>query len=820
MTKPVPPASRTTIVHVERERPEGDSDAHELSREDPAVGRWFWYTFKQKVAGFVDVKTGEFFEERDNEEDEWDGKSGVYTNKRTGRKLKTAKRTVTRRYICCCIHLGSNYALLESVYGRTYRIHFNDFFSCTEREEDFQGIITQHIVESQKLINEHVAEAQRLLADVNIPAPGAARSINVTTSETQALARLNDVDSKKQMDDYKTKLVTLKEKTIPTLFKRIKEESERMTTWMSAPIKPIEAEITSQKEIKSRIEDRIFNVQLYAGLVEEIEQVGPRAPLGPKKVIPPVSEKDLDKLPFFERQNKTEARRKERARLQDEADAARDPVLEGVPAPADTPVHLFQRRLYMDEECLIRYQTGGFNFTNIRDFDRWICRPENLTTLLPHPRCIVAFQVRRHREKGDDIDSYEAWARFNFGYEYEAHHKRNRKTYLYMRNGADPATAKVYRLTTEIEFGEQLFPDQDKQSIEEESFWARVGTTSGDPHLREISYIISNREYDTLPAKDKRLSSRDEDGFYTNQEYHPFSKKSVYFDDIQAHIKEQIDEHNRLVLVLQGIFDRSEVMHPHPTWRLWTPEGFSNALKLVYDNARALVSGEEPNFELYMQRLAASIKPGSTTIGQEDIWSKQQADIENERRSRSYRRREYNSDVRRFFPEGNPGPGFLAVVQHIRKGRAVFKWEKMRRNRMKGTRRYYDTYRPSEKELAQLPRLEDTTSVPLDKLFHVDAYTPGDYHVFFDDPRTRADYMKWAPFMLAAEEWHAGNRSGVVDHDKEEREADYAQHIADGWEPCLNAFGKHTGGWTKNGNASAEDQGTDGEGGEGDVDDE
>ena len=36
------------------------------------------------------------------------------------------------------------------------------------------------------------------------------------------------------------------------------------------------------------------------------------------------------------------------------------------------------------------------------------------------------------------------------------------------------------------------------------------------------------------------------------------------------------------------------------------------------------------------------------------------------------------------------------------------------------------------------------------------AYTPGDYHLFFDDPRTRELYLKWAPFMLTAEDFHGG----------------------------------------------------------------
>jgi hypothetical protein len=39
---------------------------------------------------------------------------------------------------------------------------------------------------------------------------------------------------------------------------------------------------------------------------------------------------------------------------------------------------------------------------------------------------------------------------------------------------------------------------------------------------------------------------------------------------------------------------------------------------------------------------------------------------------------------------------------------------------------------------------------------NVSAYKPGEHLQFFQDPRTRAKYMKWAPMLLAAEDFHAG----------------------------------------------------------------
>ncbi len=48
-----------------------------------------------------------------------------------------------------------------------------------------------------------------------------------------------------------------------------------------------------------------------------------------------------------------------------------------------------------------------------------------------------------------------------------------------------------------------------------------------------------------------------------------------------------------------------------------------------------------------------------------------------------------------------------------------------------------------------------SVTVPAASLFNASAYTPGDYLQFYRDPRTRADYLQWAPFLLRAEDWYA-----------------------------------------------------------------
>ena len=50
--------------------------------------------------------------------------------------------------------------------------------------------------------------------------------------------------------------------------------------------------------------------------------------------------------------------------------------------------------------------------------------------------------------------------------------------------------------------------------------------------------------------------------------------------------------------------------------------------------------------------------------------------------------------------------------------------------------------------------------VNVDTLFNVSAYKPGDFKQFYSDPRTRAEYLQWAPLLLTAENWHAKQRKG------------------------------------------------------------
>lgn len=599
----------------------------------------------------------------------------------------------------CVTEIGSNYATLSSKrddYGSySYtRIHFDEFDERCTYEPDSEMIIREKIENYQRRVARLMEEVKLLTTNLSItPRVGLGDG-----SETEALAVRGD---SQPIGEYKEALIKAKEETLPVVFKEIEATSKKMAMWMKAPLLGMMAKADQLKGTIKVIEGHIFNVELYAGLVEEIAQ-----------------------------------------------------IREGAPATIGEKVRLFQRRAYMDEECLANYRTGGMTFRQIEEFDAWLAEPENLNRILPHQRCIIAFQVRRHT-KEREVVTLSDWISFMM------EKKLDKMTFLYIRNGE-----QVFRLSTGIDFGAQLFPDT-AHSVLDGVVYAKTG---GIGHVQDIisegewlqlhqDYLQKRREMAEERRRLRREGHRTKAaqmqilGFSwawgvsdESSQYVRYDRDTVYYDDISEHMREEMERHNRLVIVLQGLLDRSPVLHPHPPWQLWSYEGFTEALELIFDDSRGLVAGDAPDFEEYRAKCNASLTAASVTVGQEEVWLEQEAEKENERRERSYNR--YDRDratLTRYAPRGNPGPGRIASVKRRIGDRATFEWE-----------RHRQTYNPSAKQM-----LTTRATVPVSRLLNIDAYKPGDFKIFFNDPRTRANYLQWAPLLLEAEEFHAGNRTEV-----------------------------------------------------------
>jgi hypothetical protein len=645
--------------------PPGNEETHKMGveerPEDPAVGKWYW------------VETEPSYE-ADEE------------TRAAGKKPD----------LWCITRIGSNYVKLTHAFGdTTWRIHINNFADKCEYEPNAEQIIKQRVLQQQQKINTLMGEVRDITSQLGV----ASRSL--PEGETQALAvRGNEIDG------YKTALIKAKDQDLPALFKRIEYESKCLGKWMKAQMIPLQTEAEGLKKNLKLIENRLFNVELYAGLVETVTQIS-----------------------------------------------------EGKAAPMHEKVHLMQRRHYMDEECLANYTAGGMDFDSVDKFHRWLVKPANRDRILPFPRCVVAFRIRRkdkEREPGFTVQDL-----ISLFYQKEA----DKKTYLYLRNGE-----QVFCLETEIDFEEELFPDMDQRNLDGK-LWAKMFSDKPEKLVTEAR--LQGMREETIQAKavnkrvdreiekiNKKKTQTDEDKNeirrlwnqkrwvdHNVERYIPFTPDTVYYDDIVAFVKKQVDKHNRLVLVLQGLLDRSPVFHPHPPWQLWKPEGFDDAFVLKYDLTNALVPGEKPDFEAYRAKCNADISVGSIVTGQQDLWEKHEAEKECTRIENNWREARHGYRPKRFKPEGNPGPGILARVVRISNAKYTvsFQWERQRIREA----RWHKNDGP----------LTATFTCSAEEIFNVEAYKKGDYKKFYADPRTREEYIKWAPLLLVAEDFHAGKRT-------------------------------------------------------------
>ncbi|GAG40444.1 unnamed protein product, partial [marine sediment metagenome] len=239
-------------------------------------------------------------------------------------------------------------------------------------------------------------------------------------------------------------------------------------------------------------------------------------------------------------------------------------------------------------------------------------------------------------------------------------------TYLYIRNGN-----RLSRLTTDIEFGHRLFPGKTELIIGEK-MWG-TGFIGIDELITDGEYqeILKERREERKRAKAwDRSHSKKEHWHNPHRDHHgdddkfkPYDPSSVYFDDMDKIMKDKIEDYNLIAYIVQGLFDRSEVLHPHPRVQLWTPGGFDAAIELIYDDDNVLApSAAPPSWEEYRNKCNESLAVGSVTIGQERIWLRREAERENERVYRSVRSSSRYQPLKEYSPYGNPGPGRIGTV--------------------------------------------------------------------------------------------------------------------------------------------------------------
>jgi hypothetical protein len=624
------------------------------------------------------------------------------------------------KWLACVVEVGSNYVKVEGVRFHL-RIGIDDFYDRCQAEPDPHKFIDSQISKHRDRVRGLMSQIKDLCHRLGVPMR---QALAEQETASTALAVAHSVDDVKQ---YKNELVKAKEKTLPELFRQVKKQHEEMAVWMKAELIPAEAELKSATEVTSVIQEKIHTVELYAGLQEELVQ-----------------------------------------------------VREGEPADLSAKVHLMQRMHYMDEECLAKYEAGGMDFEDVEAFDEWIGRDGNFGRILPHDRCIVAFRIRR---KDKDYGDLNAFIRIRFD-------QANRKTFLYIRNGR-----QLWRMSTSISFGTSLFPRrEDEDLLGDQELWVMSDGYDLDRTMGVITSRLRDGMIDTYKSRraykaqklwqwhragkpngkwmytavggegDYKRKAGDQylevgcpdgpiswhfDSCYADK-YEPLTPSNIYYDDVMARIREAALEHNRIAVIVQGLLDRSTCLHPHPPWRIWTSEGFAAGVELVYDVSLALTPGEALDFEKYREQLNKSLKVGCHTIGQTGVWNVHMKNLNGDKSWRHEGRH-------------GKGPDWIHQISRMKRdGSCEFRWMR-HRSKAKWVN---SPNRPGYLK-AVYPEIEVKWLCAKEHLTCVDAYTPGDFHLFYDDPRTRADYLKWAYILLSCEDWHARKLDGNKDEDED-----------------------------------------------------
>ena len=608
----------------------------------------------------------------------------VWVSNRQGRKTPKV-------WFGCITHVGSNYVEVTEPRRdnskEVIRVHLDEVLDVLRYEPNHRAVIAEKIAFFQGRVSKSLAAAREISQRLGVSTvfTGQADTGSSAGTGLAVMSQTSDVVK------YEQDLIKAKNVELPEIFEQIKQDNHSLCQWMSAESLGLMAEFDQSKSAIAGIEDRIFNISLYAGLIESVSQ-----------------------------------------------------CCDGQPASINDRLHIMQRRLYMDEESLLDYQHGGMEFSDIQSFDAWISRPKNRDRILPFPRCIVAMRIRRHGKERQNLNTI-----VDFLLDIEKG-LSDKFTYLYIRNGE-----QVYRLSTEIDFDEKIFPDRaDFDPSEPMMFRPRAS--------RSDRAFMPVREYDALLARQEELErlaeqwekdnpdenhwfnphARESDGFHPDS-WTRLDSSSVYFDDGMQRISDVVKKYNRVSLIVQGLLDRSSCLHPHPPIRMWNPEEFSQYIRLVYDAENVLHHGEPPDFEAYRRRCNESLGKGSVVVGQRKVWLMREAERENNRNRNNWRLSNRMPDYKEYEPYGNPGPDYVAVIQEWqpRARRAIFRWQReSQANRNFGV------------------LIDDTITVCADDLFNVSAYQPGDYLQFFQDPRTREQYLAWAPLLMAAEDFKAGVR--------------------------------------------------------------
>jgi len=239
-------------------------------------------------------------------------------------------------------------------------------------------------------------------------------------------------------------------------------------------------------------------------------------------------------------------------------------LAEGEPAPKEEPITLRQRVLYMDEECAELTDDGqGIDISQLGIFDEWLFEDDNLARLLPEPKGIICLHARSREKHYAD-----PWLSAQMN-EANRHY-----TYFLIRNGEN-----IYRIYADIVLSNVLFPA-----------------------AREYEQLFRKTEFDwkTHSKKTEQIRPGNDD----------YMKAMEKCEEKQRH-------YLRVLLILQGLLDRTDIFKPLPVERIniCNQADYFEFLRFTYDTGEAVLDNSKPSFATWLSSVNANIGVGHRVVG-------------------------------------------------------------------------------------------------------------------------------------------------------------------------------------------------------------
>jgi hypothetical protein len=236
-------------------------------------------------------------------------------------------------------------------------------------------------------------------------------------------------------------------------------------------------------------------------------------------------------------------------------------LLDGDPAPAETPIVVRQMVLSMDEESMIAATHGGIDFRNLDAFDAWVSDPQHLQQVLPETRGVVVLVPRRRgRDYGDAMFS-------------SVLNKENTRSYWLIRNGE-----RLFRMSTEFSVGDLLTPARHEFA----------------EYFTESRYNWETRQTETVPLEPGSSA-------WLRAEEKSDARRRHYM---------------RAALILQGLVDRTTVFAPLPAAQVSLLQSHSydaGHVVLISDAESTIGSGRAP-FYTWLAELNSQLRVGMRVV--------------------------------------------------------------------------------------------------------------------------------------------------------------------------------------------------------------